>query len=126
MKYEADVQSSNSWSDHRGARLAGFARSSSRARTDGDPKSIVPLATCSSNYAVRGTPLHLSGLAADTALPDDFLGSMVRRVGCRSPSVQKSMEKPNKPDAVNPAMALWLTTENQWPRVTDLERSALP
>ena len=31
---------------------------------------------------------------------------------------------PNKPDAVNPAMALWLTIEDQWHRVTDLERSA--
>jgi hypothetical protein len=29
---------------------------------------------------------------------------------------------PNKPDAVNPAMALWLTIESQWRRVTDLER----
>jgi hypothetical protein len=28
----------------------------------------------------------------------------------------------NKPDAVNPAMALRLTTEDQWGRVTDLER----
>jgi hypothetical protein len=31
--------------------------------------------------------------------------------------------KPNKPDAVNPAMALRLTIEAQWRRVTDLERS---
>jgi hypothetical protein len=31
---------------------------------------------------------------------------------------------PNKPDAVNPAMALWLTIEDQWRRVTDLERWA--
>jgi hypothetical protein len=30
----------------------------------------------------------------------------------------------NKPDAVNPAMALWLTIEDQLRRVTDLERSA--
>jgi hypothetical protein len=30
--------------------------------------------------------------------------------------------EPNKPDAVNPAMALWLTIEDQWRRVTDLER----
>jgi hypothetical protein len=30
----------------------------------------------------------------------------------------------NKPDAVNPAMALWLTIEAQWRRVTDLERWA--
>jgi hypothetical protein len=29
---------------------------------------------------------------------------------------------PNKPDAANPAMALWLTIEDQWRRV-DLERS---
>jgi hypothetical protein len=29
---------------------------------------------------------------------------------------------PNKRDAVNPAMALWLTIEDQWRRVTDLER----
>jgi hypothetical protein len=28
----------------------------------------------------------------------------------------------NKPDAVNPAMALWLTIEDHWRRVTDLER----
>jgi hypothetical protein len=32
------------------------------------------------------------------------------------------MVSPNKPDAVNPAMALWLTIEDQWRRVTDLER----
>lgn len=31
---------------------------------------------------------------------------------------------PNKPDAVNPAMTLWLTIEDQWRRVTDLERWA--
>jgi hypothetical protein len=30
--------------------------------------------------------------------------------------------KPNKPDAVNPAMALWLTIVDQWRRVADLER----
>lgn len=36
----------------------------------------------------------------------------------------RSMHRqPNKPDAVNPAMALWLTIEDQWRRVTDLERS---
>jgi hypothetical protein len=29
----------------------------------------------------------------------------------------------NKPDAVNPAMALWFAFEDQWRRVTDLERS---
>jgi hypothetical protein len=29
---------------------------------------------------------------------------------------------PNKPDAANPAMALWLTIEDQWRRVADLER----
>jgi hypothetical protein len=29
---------------------------------------------------------------------------------------------PNKPDAVNPAMALWFAIEDQWRRVTDLER----
>jgi hypothetical protein len=28
----------------------------------------------------------------------------------------------NNPDAVNPAMALGLTIEDQWRRVTDLER----
>ena len=32
---------------------------------------------------------------------------------------------PNKPDAANPAMALWLTIEDQWRRVADLERSAI-
>ena len=30
----------------------------------------------------------------------------------------------NKPDAVNPAMALRFAIEDQWRRVTDLERSA--
>jgi hypothetical protein len=30
--------------------------------------------------------------------------------------------RPNKPDAVNPAMALWFAVEDQWRRVTDLER----
>ena len=29
----------------------------------------------------------------------------------------------NKPDAVNPAMTLWLTIEDQWRRVADLGRS---
>jgi hypothetical protein len=29
----------------------------------------------------------------------------------------------NKPDAANSAMALWLTIEDQWRRVADLERS---
>jgi hypothetical protein len=29
---------------------------------------------------------------------------------------------PNKPDAVNPAMALWFAIEAQSRRVTDLER----
>lgn len=29
----------------------------------------------------------------------------------------------NKPDAVNPAMALRFAIEDQWRRVTDLERS---
>jgi hypothetical protein len=33
---------------------------------------------------------------------------------------------PNKPDAVNPAMALRFAIENQWRRVTDLDRSAFP
>jgi hypothetical protein len=32
------------------------------------------------------------------------------------------MTVPNKPDAVNPAMALWFAIEDQWRRVTDLER----
>jgi len=31
----------------------------------------------------------------------------------------------NKPDAVNPAMALCFALEDQWRRVTDLERSAM-
>jgi hypothetical protein len=30
---------------------------------------------------------------------------------------------PNKPDAANPAMTLWLTNKDQWRRVADLERS---
>jgi len=29
---------------------------------------------------------------------------------------------PNKPDAVNPAMALWFAVKDQWRRITDLER----
>jgi hypothetical protein len=29
---------------------------------------------------------------------------------------------PNKPDAPNPAMTVWLTIEDQWRRVADLER----
>jgi hypothetical protein len=28
----------------------------------------------------------------------------------------------HKPDAVNPAVALWFAIEGQWRRVTDLER----
>jgi hypothetical protein len=28
----------------------------------------------------------------------------------------------NKPDAVNPATVLWFAIEDQWRRVTDLER----
>ena len=32
------------------------------------------------------------------------------------------MRMSNKPDAVNPAIALRLTFEDQWRRVTDLER----
>jgi hypothetical protein len=32
---------------------------------------------------------------------------------------------PNKPDAANPAMTLWLEIEHQWRRVADLERSAM-
>ena len=37
---------------------------------------------------------------------------------------QKGFEVSFKPDAVNPAMALWLPIEDQWRRVTDLERWA--
>jgi hypothetical protein len=33
------------------------------------------------------------------------------------------MTEPNQPDAVNPAIALWVTIETQWHRVTDLERA---
>jgi hypothetical protein len=33
-----------------------------------------------------------------------------------------NLMSPNKPDAVNPAMALRLTIEDQWRRVTDPER----
>jgi hypothetical protein len=36
----------------------------------------------------------------------------------------KNTEKANKPDAANPAMALWLTIEDQWRRIADLERWA--
>jgi len=32
----------------------------------------------------------------------------------------------NKPDAANPAMALWSAIEDQWRRAADLERSATP
>jgi hypothetical protein len=35
---------------------------------------------------------------------------------------QKGFQESFKPDAVNPAMTLWLTVEDQWRRVTDLER----
>jgi hypothetical protein len=31
-------------------------------------------------------------------------------------------KRSNKPDAVNPAMALWFAIDDQWRRVTDLER----
>jgi len=33
-------------------------------------------------------------------------------------------KKPNKPDAVNPAMTLRFPIQDQWRRVTDLERWA--
>jgi hypothetical protein len=36
-----------------------------------------------------------------------------------------SQKAPNKPDAVNPAMALRLAIVHQWRRVTDLERSVI-
>jgi hypothetical protein len=32
---------------------------------------------------------------------------------------------PNKPDAANLAMALWLVIEDHWRRVADLNRSAI-
>ncbi|HOX59741.1 MAG TPA: hypothetical protein PLC99_22895 [Verrucomicrobiota bacterium] len=32
-------------------------------------------------------------------------------------------EPANKPDAANPAMALWFAIADQWRRVADLERS---
>jgi hypothetical protein len=32
------------------------------------------------------------------------------------------MKMANKPDAANPAMRIWLTIEEQWRRVADLER----
>ena len=41
-----------------------------------------------------------------------------------SPSPCREAAQSNKPDAVNPAMALWLTIEDHWRRVTDLERWA--
>jgi hypothetical protein len=31
-------------------------------------------------------------------------------------------KRSNKPDAVNPAVALWFAVESHWRRVTDLER----
>ncbi len=49
------------------------------------------------------------------------LGRVLDRVAVTTPT-QMSTFLPNKPDAVNPAMALWLTIEDQWRRVTDLER----
>jgi hypothetical protein len=36
----------------------------------------------------------------------------------------QQMNPSNKSDAANPAMALWLTIEDQWRRVADLERWA--
>ncbi len=38
---------------------------------------------------------------------------------------RESNRTPNKPDAVNPAMALRLAIDDQWRRVTDLERYPL-
>jgi len=35
------------------------------------------------------------------------------------------MKEPNKPDAVNPAMTLQFAIDDQWRRVTDLERWVL-
>jgi hypothetical protein len=35
------------------------------------------------------------------------------------------MKAPNKPDAANPAIAVWLAIEDQWRRVADLERSTI-
>jgi hypothetical protein len=39
-----------------------------------------------------------------------------------SPRHRIGTPPPNKPDAVNPAMTLRLTIEDQWRRVADLER----
>jgi len=36
--------------------------------------------------------------------------------------MSKSVGLPNKPDAANPAMALWLAIKDQWRRVADLGR----
>jgi hypothetical protein len=49
--------------------------------------------------------------------------------GCRNDIttmtwIELRAEWPNKPDAVNPAMALRFAIEDLWRRVTDLERSA--
>jgi hypothetical protein len=37
-------------------------------------------------------------------------------------NLKTNNKEPNKPDAANPAMALWLTIEDQWRRVADLGR----
>jgi len=42
--------------------------------------------------------------------------------GDLNPIYNAPMLGAHKPDAVNPAIALWLTVESQWRRVTDLER----
>jgi hypothetical protein len=41
-----------------------------------------------------------------------------------SPRQFTPMSGADKPDAANPAMALWLAVEDQWRRVADLERWA--
>jgi len=45
-------------------------------------------------------------------------------MGHSSETCVQSEMRPNKPDAVNPAIARWLTIEDQLRRVTDLKRSA--
>jgi hypothetical protein len=46
--------------------------------------------------------------------------------GCIAAERSEASKYAPKPDARNPAMALRFTIEDQWRRVTDLDRSAIP
>ena len=65
---------------------------------------------------VRLIPQARASVAMDSRSPA-FVLPPFRACACMK-------HKSNKPDAVNPAMALWFAIEDQWRRVTDLERSA--